>query len=261
MPSMITIKIKCTNCNKEIEITEWKYNYRLKRNNNRGVFCSPKCGRSGQSIPSETKEKISLGIKKACDEGRRRGLSPTVSANCATCNKTIIMKRYTYNNKMKRNKRDKLFCSVQCSSTGISPSKETREKIRQTQIGVAAPQRGRKGRKHTEEMRKKMGEARKGIKSICDWDIVTSYMADMNITNYSLTRKPIPDALYVENGMLVAVEVEKKKYEHAARAKMLNYEKSNSYDKVIIVWYSRGIKRKEWIKTKSHPTWKETVFP
>jgi hypothetical protein len=256
---MVNIKTECTNCKKEIILDKWWYNYRLKRNNNRGIFCSAKCGRIGQAIPPETKEKLSLAIKKACDEGRRN-LSPFITVECAQCKKPLTMKRYTYNQKVKRNKRDQFFCSIQCSSTGVKFTEERIEKIRRAQIGIAKPQCGRKGRITSEETRKKISNSRRGIKSTCDWDIVISDAHELGLTNYVVTRKPLPDIIYAENNKLVAIEVEKKTNESDAKRKMLEYENMNGYEKVIIIWHSRGIKRKEWVKTKLDPNWKETVF-
>jgi hypothetical protein len=253
------ITVKCTTCSKNIKIDEWWYNYRLKRNNNRGIFCSPKCGRSGQSLPKQVKDKISLAVIKACDEGRRN-LSPLITVECAQCKKLLTMKRYIHNQKMKRNKRDQFFCSIKCSSTGVKFTEDRIRKIKQKQIGISKPQSGRKGHIVSEETRLKISASRKGIPVKCDWDIVISDLHTRGITNYVITRKPVPDSIYIENGMLVALEVEKKILESDARRKMLYYENMNGYDKVIIVWYSRGIKRKEWVKTKSDPNWKEKAF-
>ena len=251
------INVNCTTCGKEIFIDKWWYNYRLKRNNNRGIFCSTKCGRTGQLLSEETKEKVKLSLTKAFVEGRRKGLSPTINVECAHCKKPISMKRYTYNNKMKRNKRDGLFCSILCSSIGRIPSEETKQKLSQSQKGISVLSRGRPGTKVSEETKEKIRKSKLGkINGEQKHHIIIDKELSFRKTDkYAITKGLVPDAIFIEDGKLVALEVEQKAHETNIREKMRMYENRNDYDKVIIVWYSRDGKRlKEW--QKDNGEWK-----
>lgn len=187
-----------------------------------------------------------------------------IELTCNSCKKNFLKAQWIYNRTLKKYpNQENWYCSPLCRNRmkfGHKTSDETKEKIRQKQIGISCPQRGRKGRITSEETRKKISNSRKGIKSTCDWDIVISDLHNRGITSYVVTRKPVPDSIYIEDNQLVALEIEKKTNESDAKRKMLYYENMNGYNKVIIVWYSRGIKRKEWTKTKSDPNWKETIF-
>jgi hypothetical protein len=350
------INVKCTTCSKDIIINEWWYNYRLKRNNGRGIFCSKECGQLGKKPTQETRNKLTTALKKSYNEGTRN-LSPTITVECSQCNKPLTMKQWEYNHRINRNKRKEIFCSIKCSLTGVKFTEERKEKIGNSQIDKSCPQRGRKNKTLSEEHKKKISETRKrlyqeqghdppivvlicknekckkkfqqlrwiynrrvkeygdgmycsqecyhesrigketpedvkmkisesltgkskphigiprseetrlkisqskrGIPVKCDWDIVISDAHERGLESYVITRKPVPDIIYAENNQLVAIEIEKKILESDAKIKMRSYENMNGYNKVIIVWYSRGIKRKEWIKTKTDPNWKEIVF-
>lgn len=254
------IKISCTTCRKEFFIEQWAYNYRLKRNNNRGIFCSNRCGSLGKTPSQETRDKLTVALRKSYDEGRRN-LSPMVTVECFKCKKPITMKRWEYNHKINRNKRDGLFCSIECGLLGRKLSETTKDKIRQSQIGISYPQRGRTGHLVTETTRLKISQSRIGKHIQTDWDIVDRDLKERGIIKSAITKTVVPDSIFIdEDGLLVAYEVEKKTWENEAKRKMLKYKNMNGYDKVIIVWYSRGIKRKEWSKTKNDLEWKEIIF-
>jgi hypothetical protein len=68
----------------------------------------------------------------------------------------------------------------------------------------------------------------------------------------------------MENGKLVALEVEKKAHYSAVSRKMKMYTQikldHHGYDKVILVWYSlEGKRLKEWIYEKG--TWRTYERP
>jgi hypothetical protein len=81
-------------------------------------------------------------------------------------------------------------------------------------------------------------------------EIVIKEMQHRRTSRYAnLTQRPIPDTIYIEDGKLVALELEKKPNLGNIRRKMKLYESQDyGYDKVIIVWYTPdGVRRKEWI--------------
>jgi len=88
-----------------------------------------------------------------------------------------------------------------------------------------------------------------------DYAIVLKELAFRKKTKYAVTQGLIPDAIFIEDGKLVALEIEKEKWEAAIRLKMQAYNNRNDYDKVILVWYSRrGERLKEW--QKENGEWK-----
>lgn len=238
------IKINCTSCNKEFEITEWKYYHRLERNKNRGVFCSPRCGQIGKKLSEEHRKKITNGLIKAHEQ------DSYITINCVNCNKEFVIRRWEYNDRIKRNQRG-IFCSSKCSLIGKNPSNETREKISQSQKGKSVLTRGRPGHVLTEETKEKIRQSKLQLnkKIIPDWEIVHKAAEIQNLKKYVITRAPIPDILFVdENGKLVAVEVEKKKWENEVRKKMDMHTLNTGYDKVILMWFlPTGEFQKQWV--------------
>lgn len=253
------IKVNCTTCGKDIFIDKWWYNYRLKRNNNRGIFCSPKCGRTGQPLSEETKDKLTVALRKSYDEGRRN-LSPIVTIECLRCKKPLTMKRWEYNHRMNRNQRDGLFCSLECSSLDHKTSEETRRKLSQSQKGISVLTRGRPGHTVSEETKEKIRLKKLGnVNGQKHHIIIDKELSFRKTDKYAITKGLVPDAIFIdEDGKLVALEVEQKKWETDIRQKMKMYENRNDYDKVIIVWYSpEGERLKEW--QKDNGEWKLVI--
>jgi DNA-directed RNA polymerase subunit N (RpoN/RPB10) len=242
------ITVQCPTCGKDFQQDQWWYNYKLKRNNGRGVFCSYSCGQKNKIQTESHRQKISLGVNRAIIEGRSHHLSPIITINCAKCGKEIQMKRWQYNQKINRSQRDQLFCSQSCAMSGRVPTEEHRRKISDRQAGISVPSRGR-SRPQSEEVRLKISLAKKGKTGIvADWEIVTTEMLRRGISKYVMTRRPVPDAIWIEDGKLVALELEKKSDLHPIKEKMDIYRRGTNYDKVYLVWYSlKGEFRKEWI--------------
>lgn len=247
------IRTKCQACEKEFEIDEWWYNYRLKRNNGRGVFCSVECGQKDKKISKEQKEKISLSIRKAIDEGRKK-ISKIIKTNCSSCGIELEMEEWYYNARMKRSKRDQIFCSTGCVQKGRIWSEDSKKKISDKQTGVSVLTRGRKGHIVSEETKEKIRSVKKGKNGIVpDWKIVTTEMQRRGINKYVMTTRPVPDAIWVEDGKLIALELEKKPWLTAVKEKMDLYKLGTNYDKVYLVWYNlKGTRQKEWLFENGH---------
>lgn len=234
------IKISCPTCKKEFEMEQWWYNYRLKRNNNRGVFCSAKCGQSGKKLSEEHKSNITKGLYE------KYGDEVNVKTNCNYCKKELILKRWEYNLRLKENERG-IFCSPRCSLIGKKLSEETRKKIAEKQKGKSLLTRGRKGHVVSDETKEKIKLTKIGKPWNGDWDIVHRAAQIKKLQKYVVTRAPIPDIIYVEDGKLIAIEVEKKPWETMIRKKMDGYKENNGYDKVILMWFlPTGEFMKEW---------------
>jgi hypothetical protein len=269
-----TIRLTCHKCGKDFtdELGKYEYNRRLKTLNEVGrVFCSRNCsalfmdtdpeirkavadkergvsvpqrGRIGHIINEETRIKIG--------ESNRiynQGDGPRVELTCAQCNKTFHRLQWIYNRDMKVNKGRGPFCSRLCASIGHPVSKETIEKIRALQIGISRPQSGRTGHVVSEETRINISLANTGVPKKADWDIVDDAMKRLGKSRYAILRAPVPDSVFIEDGKIVAVEVEKKRWEAAIRRKMKSYkEHMNKWDKVILMWYTPDSKFvKKWI--------------
>ncbi len=179
------------------------------------------------------------------------------TTHCTSCNVIITLDDWEYRRRLK-NERG-IFCSPKCALIGRRCDLETKTKISNSQKGISVLSRGRKGHIVTEETKEKIRQSRLGTSSIKDNNIIIEDIISRKVQKYALTEKLIPDAIYIENGKLVALEIEKKSCESDAKRKMQNYEKRNGYDKVIIAWYSKDKKKiKEWIKEKGK--WKEYKF-
>jgi hypothetical protein len=82
-----------------------------------------------------------------------------------------------------------------------------------------------------------------------DTQIIISELKHRGIQKYFAMVGLIPDAVFLENGKMVALEVEKERWETGIRAKMAAYNNRPEYEKVILVWYSpSGERLKEWVK-------------
>lgn len=239
------ITVNCTSCGKEFNTTEWKYNHRLERNQERGVFCSPRCGQIGKKLSEEHRKKISEGLEKSHSQDQDNH----ITISCATCNKEFILRRWEYNDRMRKNPRA-LFCSVICSLTGKRKSEETKQKIKDSQKGISVSSRGRPGHIVTEETKQKIRDTKKknGFYRSPDWDIVLKAAERLGLEKYVTTKAPVPDILFIEDGKLIAVEVEKKPHETQIRKKMDNHTLNTGYDKVILMWFlPTGEFMKQWI--------------
>jgi hypothetical protein len=176
-----------------------------------------------------------------------------IELNCSNCGNKFVKEKGYYDNALKRRPNQKQwFCSVSCINTnreGRNISEETRIKIVAAQKGISCPSRGRIGHIVSEETREKIRQSRLGQPSISDHDIILQELAYRGTPKYAITRYIIPDAIFIEDGHLVALELEKKKWETDIRRKMKSYENSTDYDKVVLVWYSpKGERLKEWHK-------------
>lgn len=167
---------------------------------------------------------------------------------CAYCGKHFTRPRWYHKRLEAGNKGRGNFCSPQHALYGRHYSDETRRKISEKQKGIAKIHSGRLGHVVTEETRRKISQAKRGVSCKQDYNLIIQEMQRRGITKYvNTTRRPIPDAIYIENGKLVAVEVEKKPIESDVVRKMDRYSVARNYDKVILVWYLRSGERfKEW---------------
>lgn len=270
----------CKYCNKDFTNDLHKYDYN-KRKKKDIVFCSEKCsvtfrnkseesrknnsekqlyvscpqrGRIGHEVSEETKEKLS-NIKTT-------GNSNILYLKCNRCSKEFQRQRWIHNMLMKKSSTGNIFCSNRCASTGREMSEETKEKIKTSQLGISKPQSGVIGHIVNEETRLKMSLNRTGINSTADWNIVLQELKSRGITKYSLTKRPIPDAIWInENYELCALELEKKPWFASVKKKMdmyisLDLQHHMAYDKVYLVWYTPNGKRQgEWIFEKNKRRW------
>lgn len=173
---------------------------------------------------------------------------------CVVCKKEFLKEVSNYNQTLKRYPNQKQwFCSPECSYTVRKgrprQSDEVIERIRSKQLGVSVPSRGRKGHIITAETREKIRQSKLGIATKTDHSIILTELAFRKVKRFAVTHGLIPDAIFIEDGKLVALEIEKERWESAIRTKMQGYNNRNDYDKVILVWYSpSGERLKEWIK-------------
>jgi hypothetical protein len=174
-----------------------------------------------------------------------------ISVNCTHCGKLFHLLGRQYKKRMRNNKSG-LFCSVQCINTNLSNRNRSAEIIarnREVQLGVSVLSRGRPGHTVSQAVREKIRLAKTGVPTKSDHDIIIKELVYRGTPKYAITRNIIPDAIFIEDGRLVALEVEKKKWETDIRKKMKRYENSTDYDKVVVVWYSpTGERLKEWNK-------------
>lgn len=227
-------------------MSESVYARRLKQSKRGMVFCSSKCS----SMKNNS----------------------TIKCKCGTCGKNMLLNRWDYNSRLKNSNSNKLFCSNTCSLTGRKVSRETKQKLSQSQKGISVPSRGkspseevrkkisssqkgisvmsrgRKGRILPENVKEKIRRSKIGIPSIKDNDIILNDLKTRDYDKAITTIKVIPDAIMVKNGKLIALEVEKKKYEYDIRKKMDNYI-NDEFDKVIISWYlPNGEKVRDFVR-------------
>lgn len=214
--------VRCGNCDKEITKDKNLINYQLKISKRGSLFCSATCSSSrNDSI---------------------------IDLVCASCGKEFKLRRWDYNRRKKTSKRKQVFCSPKCSLTGQVLSEETKQKISVAQKGVSVMSRGRKGRIIPEDVKEKIRRSKIGIPNKKDNDIILNDLKTRHYDKVITTIKVIPDAIMVKDGKLIALEVEKKKYEYDIRKKMKNYI-NDEFDIVIISWYlPNGEKVRDFIR-------------
>lgn len=172
---------------------------------------------------------------------------------CATCGELFLRQKGYIAKRLKEYPHQtKWYCSFKCnvkSRVGHPVTPESVAKIRAKQLGVSVLSRGRMGHSVSEETKEKIRQKKLGVSVRSDHDIILKELAYRGTPKYAITKNIIPDAIFLEDGKLVALEVEKKPWELSIRKKMKSYENSTDYDKVVIVWYSPSGKRlKEWHK-------------
>ena len=242
------IPVICSVCNKEKILTEGEYNWRIKRNFHGKIYCSVPCKNKGI----------------ATDDVRETRLL------CTTCDIdfTENLNKYDYRKRLKRlNKNIRIFCSDKCAKDTMNRDPEHIKKVADTQRGISVPSRtvnrigtnyskktrlrisisktgmpsGRKGYIMKEGIKEKIRLTKIGKPATkTNWNIVHEEMKHRGISNYAITNAPIPDAVWVEDGKLVALELENKRVFFEVNRKMQQYIESNlcyhAYDKVYIVW-------------------------
>ncbi|KKM94772.1 hypothetical protein LCGC14_1195090, partial [marine sediment metagenome] len=92
-------------------MNDTEYNRKLKDSKRGMVFCSVKC--------SSTKDGSIVDLK------------------CPQCRNKFKLFKWDYNSRMKKSERKQLFCSSTCSKFGRKHSKETIQKISQSQKGIS----------------------------------------------------------------------------------------------------------------------------
>lgn len=176
-----------------------------------------------------------------------------VELECGVCHKKFIKLQWVYNQTLRRYPNQKrFFCSLKCNYKarfGHVTPQETRDKISRAQKGVSVMSRARPGHEVTDETREKIRQKKLGKPSKKDFDIIQRELAFRATGKYAITKGLVPDAIFIEDGKLVALEVEKERWYTGIKRKMQQYENRNDYDKVILVWYSPdGQRLKEWQK-------------
>ena len=168
---------------------------------------------------------------------------------CSQCKQTFYRKKWYHENLMQKNSRAKVFCSPKCSLLKQHPRDETIEKIRSKQLGVSVLSRGRVGHTVSEETKEKIRLKKLGKPAPVDTAIILNELKFRKIEKSFAMVGLIPDAVFIEDGKLVALEVEKERWETGVRRKMAAYNNRPEYEKVILVWYSpEGKRLKEWQK-------------
>lgn len=184
-----------------------------------------------------------------------------IELECGTCRKVFSKPMWVYNQSLKKYPNQKRwFCSLDCnykSRFGHVTPQEVRDKISRAQKGITFMSRARPGHEVTEETKEKIRLKKLGKPSKKDYDIIMRELAFRAKGKYAITKGLVPDAIFIEDGKLVALEVEKERWFTGIKTKMQQYENRNDYDKVIIVWYSpEGERLKEWQKDNGEWTLK-----
>ena len=170
---------------------------------------------------------------------------------CPRCGKHFERIKWYYRLLMKDNKGRGPFCSRRCGLIARNVSDEQRRQVSESQKGISVMSRGRKGRIIPFEVREKIRKTKLGKPAPQDHAIVLSALELLGVKKAAVTKGLVPDAIFVKDGLLTALEVEKKKYEFDIRCKMQQYDNRTDYDKIIIMWYDpKGKYLKQWVKQK-----------
>lgn len=175
-----------------------------------------------------------------------------VCFRCATCSKILIVSASSYLRRLKNSDNKKLFCSLRCSPEVI-------KRISQSQLGVSVPSRGRIGHIVSDETREKIRNKKLGKKlGKYDLDLVKREVALEGAQRYLITSPIIPDAIIVEGTRVIALEIQKTRWENDAKKKFANYDNNpdHGYDEVRVVWYDRtSVRMKVWMWKKETREW------
>ncbi|MDE1814826.1 MAG: hypothetical protein KGI05_09235 [Thaumarchaeota archaeon] len=167
------------------------------------------------------------------------GISYTVFL-CSTCEKETTLQTRTFNHRLKKSKTNRIYCSLKCSHPTWNISEEGQKNLWFKQKGISVMSRGRKGRIISQEVRDKIRNSKLGVPSPKDWE---GMRKELNMyeglidTKVIPLIKPVPDGILIQNGQVIAVEIEKEPYEYGIRTKMKYYDNIKYFDKVIIIWY------------------------
>jgi hypothetical protein len=169
----------------------------------------------------------------------------TITTQCFLCKKDVEFKKLAkHNSTITHNPSHKIYCR----DCGKLVTEETRAKISAGHKGHHRPTKS--GWHHTEETKEKLRKIKTGKPCKKDSEIVDREIAIQGYSKFATTNGIIPDAVIVKDGKLIALEVEKERYEVGVREKMQNYAKkpNHGYDEVILVWYTPdNIRQKVWL--------------
>ncbi|MEO9362478.1 MAG: hypothetical protein ABI348_01135 [Nitrososphaera sp.] len=136
---------------------------------------------------------------------------------------------------------------------------EARKQISQAQIGISVPSRGRPGHIVSDETRVKIRNAKLGKKlGKYDFNLVRNEIALEGAQRYFVTYPIIPDAIIIDGTRVIALEVQKARWENNAKKKFETYDNNpdHGYDEVRVIWYTReGIRMKIWVWKKETKAW------
>jgi hypothetical protein len=182
-----------------------------------------------------------------------------VCFKCASCEKILIISSLRYLDRLKNSSRKKLFCSPRCSLLNRIRDQKTRQLISQAQKGISVLSRGRPGHIVSDETKAKIRNARLGKKrGKYDFDLVRQEVALEGAQRFFVTNPIIPDAIIIEGMKVIALEIQKVRWENDAKKKFANYDNNpeHGYDEVRIVWYNRAsVKMKVWVWKKETREW------
>lgn len=237
------VDIFCSNNCHVIYMDQDPEKIRIISEKQRGVS-APQRGRVGHPVDEETRNKIAESHRLYQKEN-----TLVIETQCVQCDKDIIRPKWYQDSLDKKNKGRGPFCSRRCALIGRPVSVETREKIAQPQIRISRLQSGRVGHTVSQETKTKLSLVKTGVPIKVDWDVVSSECDRRGWKKYAIMRAPIPDAVTMEDGKLVALELQKGTWEANVRRKMREYQDYHTkWDKVYLVWYTPdNIRRGEWI--------------